>query len=205
MNEFDKKALTWDDNPMFVERANNIANKIKEHIPLNKNMDAFEYGCGTGLISFQLLPFVNKITLADTSDGMLDVVRSKIKKADIINMNVIKMDLTTDNIPDNKFDLIYTSLTLHHINNINMVFSKFYMMLKKHSFLSIADLDKEDGHFHDSGFLGHHGFDRKEMKKMFETTGFRNVKSETGYEIKRERSEGKIDTYPVFIMTGEKQ
>ena len=29
INEFDTKALTWDDNPQFVERSEKIANKIR--------------------------------------------------------------------------------------------------------------------------------------------------------------------------------
>lgn len=35
-------------------------------------------GCGTGLLSFALQPFLGQITLADSSDGMLAVLRDKI-------------------------------------------------------------------------------------------------------------------------------
>jgi hypothetical protein len=35
MNEFDIKALTWDDNPLFIERSKHIADKIREHVSLN--------------------------------------------------------------------------------------------------------------------------------------------------------------------------
>lgn len=205
MNEFDLKALNWDDNPLFIERSKHIADKIIEHVPLNKNMIAYEYGCGTGLISFNMISLVNHFTLADSSDGMLEVLKQKIQKFDIRSMTVIKTDLVTDNITEDRFDLIYTALTLHHVMDISVLFSKFYGMLNQNAYLSIADLDTEDGDFHGDSFTGHKGFDREYMKKMFESTGFVDVKAETCYKIVREGEGGIRKEYPIFLMTGMKK
>ena len=183
MNEFDIKALTWDNNPLFVERSKHIADKIREHVPLNKEMEGFEYGCGTGLISFNLLPYLKTITLADSSDGMLEVLKQKIQKNNIISMNVLKTDLMVNEIPEKKFDIIYTALTLHHITDIETILKRFYTMLKKSAFLCIADLDEEDGSFHGPDFTGHKGFNREAMKKLFKETGFKNIKVDTCYTI----------------------
>jgi ubiquinone/menaquinone biosynthesis C-methylase UbiE len=202
MNEFDIKALTWDNNPLFVERSKNIADKISKHVPLNKKMEAFEYGCGTGLISFNLMPYLKTITLADSSDGMLEVLKQKIQTNNITSMDVLKTDLMVDEIPEKKFDIIYTALTLHHIADVETILKRFYSMLKKSAFLCIADLDTEDGSFHGPEFKGHLGFDRNEMKKLFESAGFKNIKVETCYEIRREQNPNAV--YPVFLMTGEK-
>jgi len=155
MNEFDIKALTWDDNPQFAERSKHIADKIREHVPLTKKMVGFEYGCGTGLISFNLMPYLKSITLADSSDGMLDVLRKKIQKHNVATMEILKTDLIIDKIPDKKFDIIYTALTLHHIEDIKTILARFYKMLNNSAFLSVADLDKEDGSFHGPEFHGH--------------------------------------------------
>lgn len=205
MNEFDIKALTWDDNPLFIERSKHIADKIKEHVNLNKEMEAFEYGCGTGLVSFNLLPYLKSITLADSSDGMLEVLNKKIRKYSVSSMDVIKTNLIVDEIPEKKFDLIYTALTLHHIEDVESILVKFYKMLKSSSFLCIADLDKEDGNFHGASFTGHKGFDRNDMKKHFELAGFKNIKSDTCSEIKRINEQGQQLVYPIFLMTGEKK
>ena len=204
MNEFDIKALTWDDNPLFIERSKHIADKILEHVSLNKEMEAFEYGCGTGLVSFNLLPYLKSITLADSSDGMLEVLNKKIQKYSVTSMDVIKTDLIVDDIPEKKFDLLYTALTLHHIEDIEAILTKFYMMLKKSAFLCIADLDKEEGSFHDNNFTGHKGFDRDEMKQYFKNAGFKNIKVNTCYSIIRPTEQGQQVSYPVFLMTGEK-
>jgi ubiquinone/menaquinone biosynthesis C-methylase UbiE len=204
MNEFDIKALTWDDNPLFIERSKHIADKIREHVSLTKEMEGFEYGCGTGLISFNLIQYLKSITLADSSDGMLAVLIDKIHKHGVTTMDVLKTDLIVDKIPENKFDIIYTALTLHHIADVETILKKFYTMLKNSAFLSIADLDTEDGSFHGPDFKGHLGFDRDEMKKLFESAGFKNIKVETCYEIKRVNEQNQNLSYPVFLMTGEK-
>ena len=204
MNEFDLKALTWDDNPLFIERSKHIADKIRELVSLNTQMEGFEYGCGTGLISFNLMPYMKSITLADSSDGMLDVLRNKIQKNNISSMDVLKTDLIVDPIPKKKFDILFTALTLHHIADVETILKRFYSMLKISAFLCIADLDKEDGSFHGPEFKGHLGFDRDEMKKYFEMAGFKNIRVETCYEIKRVTEQNQNLNYPVFLMTGEK-
>jgi ubiquinone/menaquinone biosynthesis C-methylase UbiE len=204
MNEFDIKALTWDDNPLFIERSKHIADKIREHVSLNKEMEGFEYGCGTGLISFNLMPYLKTITLADSSDGMLEVLKQKIQKNKITSMDILKTDFMVDAVPERKFDILYTALTLHHIVNVEAILAKFYTMLKKSAFLCIADLDTEDGSFHGPEFKGHLGFDRNEMKNLFELAGFKNIKVVTCYEIKRVTEQNKNDSFPVFLMTGEK-
>ena len=66
------------------------------------------------------------------------------------------------------------------------------------AFLSIAELDKEDGSFHGHDFHGHKGFDRDEMKKLFERSGFKNVRVDTCYEIKRITEQNQNVFYPVF-------
>ena len=204
INEFDTKALTWDDNPQFVERSEKIANKIRKQIPLNNRMTGFEYGCGTGLISFNLMPYLKHITLADNSDGMLEVLRNKIQNHAVTTMDVIKTDLITDAIPEKKFDLIFTALTLHHINDVEAIIKRFYTMISKAGFLAVADLDKEDATFHGPEFTGHKGFERHAMKMLFVNAGFKNIKVSTCYVINRMNEHNENTAYPMFLMTGEK-
>ncbi|MBP7496277.1 MAG: class I SAM-dependent methyltransferase [Bacteroidales bacterium] len=204
MNEFDLKALTWDSNPMFIKRSKRISERIIAKIPLNIEMEAIEFGCGTGLISFNLIPFIKSITLADNSEGMLNVLNKKIKDYNIQNMEVIKTDLLEESLINNKYDLIYTVLALHHIEDVDNVLSKFYNMQKENSYLCIADLDEEDGNFHGENFAGHKGFSRIDLQNKLEIAGYKNIDVETCYEIKRKSEQGIENTYPVFLMTAEK-
>jgi len=203
-NHFDERALTWDDNPLFVERSMVFAEKIREQVSIRPDMEGYEYGCGTGLLSFNLLPFLKHITLADNSDGMLEVLRQKIEKHGVTTMDVEKADLAVDSMPDKKFDIIYTALAMHHVTDIETIMAKFSAMLNTSGLLCIIDLDTEDGSFHPYDFTGYYGFDREEMKDLFEKAGFKNIKVSTCHEIIRTNEKNETHVYPLFLMTGEK-
>ena len=72
--DFDERAATWDDDPVKKERAAAVAAGIRAMVALSPDMRALEYGCGTGLLSFELRHELGSITLADRSEGMLAVL-----------------------------------------------------------------------------------------------------------------------------------
>src|SRR6266536_6200485 len=99
MTNFDERAKDWDSEPNKVERARAVADAIRRTIPLTNDMKALEYGCGTGLLSFALQSDLRQITLADTSQGMLDVLKEKIATAGVTNMHPLRLDLASDPLP----------------------------------------------------------------------------------------------------------
>ncbi len=204
MTNFDERAKDWDSDPQKVERARVVADAIRKAVPLSSEMKALEYGCGTGLLSFALQPELGQITLADTSQGMLDVLTAKIASAGITNMQPIKLDLASDPLPTEKYDLTYSLMTLHHIHDVNDMLVKFRDLLMPHGYLVIADLDKEDGSFHTDGSTDVHlGFDRDQLQTTVESIGFGNVKFSTVYEIKKKIGDEE-KTFPVFLMSAQK-
>ncbi|MFP4662463.1 MAG: class I SAM-dependent methyltransferase [Halanaerobiales bacterium] len=203
MSEFDDKAENWDENPERRERARKVAEGILNEIEVTPDMKAFEYGCGTGLLSFQLHEFFKKIVLADSSHGMLKVLRDKLAECDIENMEPRYLDLTYDPIPSEKFNIIYTLMTLHHIAELDKVITEFYNMLEKHGYLCIADLVEEDGSFHGDQFLGHNGFARKELEELLVNKSFKIVNYQIIYERKK-MIDDKEKTFPVFLLIAQK-
>lgn len=121
---FDKKAKDWDNDSQKIERAVVFAQEIKNNIPLTKKLNALEFGCGTGLLSFQLKDFFASITLADNSAGMIAVLNEKIAKHNIKNFKTINIDLEITTLAQNNYDVVYTSMTLHHIIDINKIAKK---------------------------------------------------------------------------------
>ena len=119
--DFDARARTWDDDPMKAARAQAVADAIRRSIPNLADMHGLEFGCGTGLLSFALQAHLKQIVLADSSPGMLEVLREKIVAAHIANMTPIQLDLTSDPLPEQRFDLIYSLMTLHHIPDTEAV------------------------------------------------------------------------------------
>ncbi len=203
MNEFDQKAQTWDAKTVRVERAQATADGIRAAVPLHPQMTAFEYGCGTGLVSFALQPYLGHITLADSSIGMLTVLREKIAASGIQNMTPLQLDLLSDPLPDNRYQLIYTLLTLHHIADTDKVLSALYTLLESPGYLCVADLDKEDGTFHEEEFHGHLGFDREELGAQARRAGFQNINFTTVFHMLKEVQDVRKD-FPIFLMVARK-
>jgi ubiquinone/menaquinone biosynthesis C-methylase UbiE len=198
--DFDSKARTWDTTEK-AERAQSVADGIGGKLKMTRDMTGFEYGCGTGLLSFCLRYQLGHITLADNSAGMLEVVAEKIQAAGITDMTPVQLDLMKEAAPETPFQLIYTMLTLHHIDDTNGIVGIFHAMLSEGGYLCIADLDKEDGSFHRGGFDGHHGFDQQQLKEKLERAGFTDVAFEICYDIKKEVEGGGTRSFPVFLMT----
>ena len=94
MNEFDQKAPQWDAKPVRIERAQAVAAGIRAALPLSTSMTALEYGCGTGLVSFALQPYLGHVTLADSASGMLAVLREKIAASNVPNMLPQLLDIS---------------------------------------------------------------------------------------------------------------
>jgi ubiquinone/menaquinone biosynthesis C-methylase UbiE len=204
MTNFDERARDWDSDPKKVERARAVAEAIREAVPLSADMTALEYGCGTGLLSFALQEDLGQITLADTSQGMLDVLSEKIAVSGVTNMHPVRLDLSTDPLPAEKFHITYSLMVLHHVPDARGILGRFYDVLEPNGYLIVADLDKEDGSFHTDGTTDvHKGFERHQLQEWVEEIGFVNVQFSTAYDIKKE-IDGREKVFPVFLMTAQK-
>ncbi|HEY5561539.1 MAG TPA: class I SAM-dependent methyltransferase [Clostridiaceae bacterium] len=201
---FDDYAKTWDTDKR-IERAKIIAKEISNSIDVDKNCCAMEFGCGTGLISFNLYDKFRRIALVDSSKGMLDILNSKIDKYKVTNMETYNLDISGSNLLDMKFDVIYNSMVLHHIQDINSLIKNFHKLLNKDGYLCIVDLDEEDGSFHkeDPGFQGHNGFNQEALKNVLVDSGFKNVEVKTFFYGEK-IIEGNTINYSLFLMKAKK-
>lgn len=204
-NKFDEKAKTWEKDPVKVRNAKIVADEIINTIGKSTSLSGFEFGCGTGLVSFNLQENLSKIVLADSSKGMLEVASEKIAQAQFSNMSTLEIDLTSQKPGKDKYGLIYSLLTMHHIADVKKMFDTFHSMLEPGGYLFIADLDKEDGSFHGKDFNGHNGFNRLEMKNWCISAGFTNVEFKTITSITRELPDGSRKVFPLFLMRCRKQ
>jgi tRNA (cmo5U34)-methyltransferase len=200
MNEFDLKASGWDQNPMHWDRSAAIAKEIISLIPLNSEMKALEYGAGTGIASFLLKDHLKEITLMDSSAEMIRITEEKIKVSGVKNLKAIKFDLEHELYKNGKFDLIFTQMVLHHIEDIDSIIGKFRELLNNGGYLAIADLYEEDGSFHGEGFTGHNGFNIDKMAGTIESNSFGDIVHNTCFVIERKISETVLKQYKVFIV-----
>lgn len=202
---FEGRAKDWD-NDSRLKRSKIVSEKINEIIKNEKYNSVMEYGCATGLISFNLYDKFKKLTLMDSEKEMIKIVKEKINKYKKENIFPIQINLMNELYEEEKFDLIYTSLTLHHIPDTEKIIKIFYNLLNENGMLCIVDLDKEDGSFHinQKDFNGHNGFEHKYMENIFESVGLSNIKSDTFYNGEKIYKE-KIIPYSLFYTVGYKK
>ena len=197
MSDFDARAETWDEDPRKQLRGNAVADAIRASVPMAHTWKALEYGAGTGLLSFALKDDLGGITLADSSSGMLEVAERKILAANAAHMRTASLDLTRDPTPDERFDLLFSMMTLHHIPDTLGILRTFTGLLSPDGWLALADLDAEDGSFHGPGVDVHHGFERDDLAEQMRAAGLSEVSINTCFEIERGTR-----NYAVFLAVG---
>jgi ubiquinone/menaquinone biosynthesis C-methylase UbiE len=203
--DFDKEATTWDEVPARVKLANDIAAAISNEILLTSNMDVLDFGCGTGLLTLRLQPVVHSITGVDSSRGMIDVLKAKIDRQNLPNAKTQYLNTEKGDILKGTYHLIISGMTLHHVKEIRPLLDQFYRILTPSGYLCIADLDLDDGKFHDNNEgIFHFGFDRKLLRQDFIDTGFNDIRERTAAEIMKPDSQGGIRPFTFFLMTGRK-
>jgi ubiquinone/menaquinone biosynthesis C-methylase UbiE len=202
---FDKEAASWDENPGRVKLAQDVANAISKQINLTPKMNVLDFGCGTGLLTLKIQPFVRSITGVDSSQGMLDIFNMKAAKLKLNRVNAVLIDLDKGDILTGNYNLVLSNMTLHHIKKNEPLFNQFYNITAPGGYLCIADLDMDNGKFHnDNTGVFHFGFSRTSLRKIFTETGFDNVKDITAAEVVKPTVDGEIKTFTVFLMTGQK-
>ncbi|QFG69948.1 class I SAM-dependent DNA methyltransferase [Ornithinimicrobium pratense] len=176
---FDGIAQDYDDQDK-VDRARQIADAVRAAVPLTGREGLLEYGAGTGLVAQALQGAVGRLTLADSSSGMRQVAERKVADGALPEgTRVWDLDLTDPEVtlPEENFDLVVSSLVLHHIPDLAPVLAGLHRLLVPGGHLAVADLDSDDGRFHAHlhDFDGHDGFDRHGLARQLRAAGFTDV------------------------------
>lgn len=100
--------------------------------------NVLELGCGTGKNTSWLLEKATQIIGLDFSQEMLNKAKEKISNKKVVFK---KADLNEDWEVENNFaDLITSSLTLEHIEDLNHIFKQGTLKLKKNGLFFVSEL-----------------------------------------------------------------
>lgn len=128
---WDKKAL---DFPRYDEENNQFQQKIitilKEKNILTKNSTLLDIGCGTGIYTIPLAKYIKKILALDISSTMLDILKEDSWNNNVNNIIQTKCSNWQDFKSDDKFDVVFASLSAAFHNNAD--FEKILDYSKKH-------------------------------------------------------------------------
>ncbi len=203
--DFDAEAAAWDEDPGRVKVAADIARAVITRAHLTSDMDVLDFGCGTGLISLALQPFVRSVTGMDSSRGMLDVFQNKIAASHIGNVKGVLLNAEMAGVLTGHYHLVVCSMTLHHIQAVEPLLGQFYQVLNPAGLLCVADLDSDGGRFHSSSEgVFHTGFSREDMQRMLLTAGFRDLHVMQASQIEKPVGGNRKEVFTVFLMTGRK-
>jgi len=197
MSHFDTKAKDWDKGNVRVNGAQKIAEAIAKRHTFHKEMEIIDFGVGTGLLGFAIAPMVKKVYGVDTSKKMLEEVEAK--NCEDLSIEPIFQDILETPL-QRSYDALISSMTLHHIENLEAFFKTIHKNIHEGGFIAIADLELEDGTFHsDNTGVHHFGFDEQKLVSIVEKCGFKNVCFENINTISKPHRD-----FGIFLLTASK-
>lgn len=197
MSHFDAKAKDWDSGKTRVDGTLAIARAIEKRHHFHNEMEVLDFGVGTGLLGFEIAKRVKKVCGVDTSKEMLEQVKSK--NTSECSIEPLLQDILKEPLK-RSFDAVVSSMTLHHIEELELFFKTICQNIKEGGFIAIADLEKEDGTFHsDNTGVFHFGFERDALVELVSRCGFGDVVCETINTIEKPAR-----GYDIFLLTAKK-
>jgi len=205
MSHFDVRAVSWDEEPRRVAMGRAIAEAVATRFDPSKPPRLMDYGCGTGLCSLPLAARCVSVLGVDSSAGMLAQFEAKARAAGLTHVGACQHNLMAAPLEGWVFDVILCSMTLHHVRDVDLLLERFYELLVPAGWLALADLDREDGTFHQDPIeVYHHGFCRTALTEQLRAAGFEGVEFETIYRIEKPVATSAIRSFPVFLAIARK-
>ncbi len=136
------------DTPELKEYMNKWDGQVFiDALQLDKDKEVLEIGMGTGRIAIKVAPHCKRLTGIDISTKTIQ--RAKENLNEHSNISFINADFTTYEFKD-KFDVIYSSLTMMHFEDKKQVISKIDFLLKEKGIFCLS-IDKNQSNYIDMG------------------------------------------------------
>ena len=200
--DFNQLILTEDED-IRVKRAHAVSIEIESYIG-HGPLEVMEFGCKTGLISLNLKNKISEGLLVDSSAENIKELEQKLRDRHLSHLQTYTGDILESDI-DRQFDVIYSSMVMHHIKDFKAVIKKLVSYLKNNRKLIIVDLLPDSGEFHRHHleFDGHHGFTINEMVAALKEAGLKEVTGRKFYSSYKP-IENKNHPYSLFSVIGMK-
>jgi tRNA (cmo5U34)-methyltransferase len=199
---FDRKAADYDSSERRRALAADIVRAVERTWAEDARPRLLDYGAGTGLCTLALAGRCAEVLAVDVSPGMLTRLGEKARAGGIDHLHILRHDLCSAALDGRRFDTILCSMTLHHVEDVDLLLERFHSMLDPGGSLVIAYPEKEDGSFHrDPVGVFHCGFDSDHLVRRMMKAGFTFVSMETVHRIRKTSDSGARE-YPVICAVG---
>lgn len=130
VEKYQFKCMTGNENLHYFWHT---LNYIKENIG-ERDLDALSLGCSEGdpSIEMRLIEsgIFQKVDVMDIAEGLLEKQRALALKSGLKGINYIKEDLNSVSLNKNEYDLIWAIGTIHHTENLELLFDQICEGLK---------------------------------------------------------------------------
>lgn len=126
-----------------VKRHHKLLDLVVDSSGVKDGDIVFDIGCGTGLLSLKFLQKADCLIYGiDSSPEMLEIFKSKIDKLDLSGkISLEPGDAENLDFKDKKFDIIASTVTLHHVKDKYPVIKKIHKLLKPGGKFILGDID----------------------------------------------------------------
>jgi ArsR family transcriptional regulator len=144
---------------------------------LNPELIIGDLGCGTGILSQTVSPWVSKVIAVDSSSAMIQAARKRLKERG--NVEVRKGELTSLPIEDEVLHLSMMSLVLPYVRSPLDVLEEVFRVTRKGGRVILLDMVSHDrSEYRES--MGHlwQGFSESQIREWLEKASWKKVKFE---------------------------
>ena len=144
-NWFKDWANEYDSTLGKVERHHKLLDLVVESSEVEDNDVVLDIGCGTGLLSLKFLRKANCLIYGiDSSPEMLEIFKDKIQRLNLSKKISLELeDAERLGFEKNSFDIIASTVTLHHVKDKYPVIKRIYDLLKPGGRFLIGDIDMD--------------------------------------------------------------
>jgi ArsR family transcriptional regulator len=160
-------------------------------------LDAADFGCGTGALTFALAGVAKHVTGIDRNPAAIAQANARARRERLENVRFLVGDLQALEVRRGSFDLVVVSQSLHHVEEPARVLHEAARVLRPASRLLVLELLPHRETWVRER-LGHRtlGFEPEALKRMARAAGFRRLRLDLP-------AHDAGSPFRVFIMTGE--
>lgn len=135
---WDRQASAYDNRNLKVYRDAYNLSIQKVRAALSPDQRVLDIGCGTGILSLGIAPFVASITATDTSPQMIAVAESKAESLSITNVEFRVCDGYALPYGDQAFNAVMLFNVLHLVNEPTALLHEAHRLLRPAGYLFTA-------------------------------------------------------------------